>query len=146
VPVDGTKLNFVELVVAGKLPVVVDTIVGYQVELELVLSVIAILVAFVEFVAVVAELAFPVNAPTKVVEVTLVSPAIVVSVPPKLTADDPIVTLELFSAEFGIDVKFAPEPLNPVAVKMPVEGLYWSLVELVYSVARLPLVWFANKG
>jgi len=43
-------------------------------------------------------------------------------------------------------VRLAPEPLNPVAVKMPVEGLYWSLVELVYSVDRFPLVWLANKG
>ena len=58
-PVDGTKLIFVELVVTGKLPVVVDTIVGYQVALELVLSVTATLFALVAVVAVVAELAEP---------------------------------------------------------------------------------------
>jgi hypothetical protein len=58
-PVLGTKLSFVELVVIGKLPVVVETSVGYQVELELVLSVTATFVAFVAVVAVVAELAEP---------------------------------------------------------------------------------------
>ena len=79
------------------------------------MSVIAIfvaLVAVVAVVAVVAELALPVNAPTKVVEVTLVRPAIVVAVPPKLIAVEPIVMLELVKAELGIDVNPAPEPLN----------------------------------
>ena len=126
-PVDGTKDSFVELVVCGKLPVVDETMVGYQVELELVLSVIAVFVAFVAVVAVVAdvaELAFPVNAPTKVVEVTLVNPATVVVVLPRLIEVLPSVKLELVRALLGILVKFAPEPLNPVAVRSPVEGLY----------------------
>ena len=43
-------------------------------------------------------------------------------------------------------VKFAPEPLNPVAVNKPVEGLNWNLVLLTYCVVRLPVVWFANNG
>ena len=112
----------------------------------LVSSVIAVFVAFVAVVAVVAVEALPVKAPTKVVEVTEVSPAIVVAVAPKLMAVEPIVTLELVSAELGIDVRPAPDPLNCVAVKTPVEGLNWYLVELVYSVVRLPLVAAANSG
>ena len=110
------------------------------------MSVIPILVALVAVVAVVADVAFPDNAPTKVVEVTLVKPAKVVLVPPKLIAVEPIVMLEFVNAELGIDVKPAPEPLNWVEVNIPVEGLYWSLVELVYSVDIFPLVWLANKG
>ena len=39
-------------------------------------------------------------------------------------------------------VRLAPDPLNPVAVKMPVEGLNWYFVDAVYSVDRLPVVWF----
>jgi hypothetical protein len=31
-------------------------------------------------------------------------------------------------AVFGIDVKLAPDPLNPVAVKIPVEGTKVNLV------------------
>ena len=87
------------------------------------MSVIAIFVAFVAVVALVAVLAFPVSAPTKVVEVTLVNPAIVVAVSPKLIAVDPSVILELVRAELGILVKDAPEPLKTVAVSVPVYGL-----------------------
>ena len=43
-------------------------------------------------------------------------------------------------------VRFAPDPLNPVAVIKPVDGLNDSLVDDVYSVARLPVVWLANNG
>ena len=78
----------------------------------LVLSVIAIFVAFVAVVAVVAVLAFPVKAPTKVVDVTDVKPAIVVADPPKLIAVEPTVTLELVKALLGIEVNPAPDPLN----------------------------------
>jgi hypothetical protein len=95
-------------------------------------SVIAVFVAFVAVVAVVAVDALPVKAPTKVVEVTETRPANVVTVAPKATAVEPIVTLELTKAELGMLVKEAPEPLNTVAVKTPVDGLYWYLVELVY--------------
>ena len=31
-------------------------------------------------------------------------------------------------------------------VNAPVLGLNWSFVELVYSVDKLPVVWFANNG
>ena len=103
-------------------------------------------VAFVAVVALVAVLAFPVKAPTQVVEVTEVKPAKVVTVAPKATAVEPIVTLELVNAALGMLVKLAPEPLNPVAVKSPVEGLNCNLVELVYSVVRFPLVAAANNG
>jgi hypothetical protein len=104
----------------------------------LVLSVIAIFVAFVAVVAVVAELALPVKAPTNVVDVTDDKPAIVVAVPPKLIAVDPTVIDELTRAELGMDVNPAPDPLNWVAVNTPVLGLNCSLVELVYSVLKLP--------
>jgi hypothetical protein len=113
----------VELVVAGLLPVDAADNTGYQVELELVLSVIATLVAFVAVVAVVALEALPVKAPTKVVDVTLVNPAIVVAVLPKLIAVEPIVIDELLRAELGMLVNDAPEPLKTVAVSVPVEGL-----------------------
>ena len=46
----------------------------------------------------------------------------------------------------AVPVKPVPAPLNDVDVKTPVEGLYWSLVELTYSVVRLPVVWLANSG
>lgn len=59
VPVLGTKLNFVDDVVAGLLPELFAEITGYQVLDELVLSVIAIFVAFVAVVAVVADPAEP---------------------------------------------------------------------------------------
>lgn len=66
-----------------------------------------------------AVLAFPVNAPTNVVEVTDVSPAIVVADDPRDIAVDPTVTLEFIKAPFGILVKDDPEPLKVVAVTVP---------------------------
>ena len=87
------------------------------------MSVIAEFVALVAVVAVVAELALPVNAPTNVVEVTEVNPAMVVAVPPNEIVVEPMVTLELTNALLGMLVRLAPEPLNPVAVKIPVDGL-----------------------
>ena len=110
------------------------------------LSVTPTFVAFVALVALVAVVAFPDKSPTKVVEVTEVRPAKVVDDAPKAIVVEPIVTLELTRAAFGMLVKAAPEPLNPVAVKMPVEGLNWYLVELTYSVVKLPAVAAANKG
>ena len=112
----------------------------------LVSSVIAVFVAFVAVVALVAVLALPVKAPTNVVDVTEVNPAIVVAEPPKLIAVEPTVMLELVSAELGIEVNPAPEPVNCVAVKTPVEGLNWYLVEDTYSVVKLPLVAAAYSG
>jgi hypothetical protein len=106
----------------------------------LVLSVIAMFVALVAVVAVVAELALPVKAPTNVVLVTDVRPANVVDVAPRAIEVDPTVTLELLRAELGIDVKPAPDPLNPVAVNIPVLGLNCNFVLLVYSVDKLPAV------
>ena len=109
-------------------------------------SVIAVFVAFVAVVAVVALVALPDKAPTKVVEVTEVSPAMVVAVPPREIAVDPIVTLELTNAPLGMLVRLAPDPLNPVAVRSPVDGLNWYLVEETYSVANVPDVEAANNG
>ena len=110
------------------------------------LSVIAMLVAFVAVVALVAVEALPVKAPTNVVDVTEVKPAKVVDDAPKAIVVEPMVTLELTRAAFGMLVRFAPEPLNPVAVRMPVDGLNWYLVELTYSVVKLPAVAAANSG
>ena len=104
------------------------------------------LVAFVAVVALVAVEALPVKAPTKVVDVTEVRPANVVTVAPKDTAVEPIVTLEFTNPALGMLVKAAPEPLNPVAVKTPVLGLYWYLVELTYSVETEPAVTDVNNG
>lgn len=146
VPVDGTKLNFVDDVVAGLLPVDAADRTGYQVDTDVVLSVMATFVAFVAVVAVVAVEALPLKEPTKVVDVTELKPAKVVADEPKLMAVEPTVMLELTKAEFGMLVRLAPEPLNPVAVKTPVEGLNWYFVELVYSVVRLPDVAAANNG
>jgi hypothetical protein len=123
VPVEGKKDSLVELVVAGLLPVDAADRIGYQVELELVLSVIATLVALVAVVAVVAVDALPVKAPTKVVDVTLVKPANVVELAPREIAVVPTVIEELLSAELGMLVKDAPEPLKTVAVRVPVNGL-----------------------
>ena len=65
----------------------------------------------------------PVNAPVKPVEVTDVNPASVVDEFPKLIAVDPIVRLLFVKELFGIPVKPAPEPANPVEVSIPVEGI-----------------------
>jgi hypothetical protein len=111
-----------------------------------VLSVTPTFVAFVALVALVAVVAFPDKSPTKVVDVTEVNPAKVVDDAPKAIVVEPMVTLELTRAAFGMLVRFAPEPLNPVAVRMPVEGLNWYLVELTYSVVKLPAVAAANNG
>ena len=124
-PVEGTKLSFVELVVIGKLPVVVDTSVGYHVALELVLSVTATFVAFVAVVAVVALEAEPLILTAKEVIEPLAAF--------KTTAVVPIYSVELPKTALGIVpvrfpavrlVRLAPEPLNPVAVKTPLKGLY----------------------
>ena len=146
VPVFGTKLNLVELVVCGKFPVVELTTVGYQVATDVVLSVIAVFVAFVAVVALVAVLALPVKAPTKLVDVTETKPANVVTVAPNATEVEPMVTLELVNAALGILVKPAPEPLKAVDVKVPVLGTYCNLVELVSIVEVVPLVAFTNVG
>jgi len=50
-PVEGLKLNFVEVTFAGKFPVLAVTHTGYIVALVLVSSVMPILVVFVAFVA-----------------------------------------------------------------------------------------------
>ena len=115
----------------------------------LVLSVIAEFVAFVAVVALVALVAvdaFPVRSPTKVVDVTEVKPANVVTVAPKATLVEPMVTLELTKAAFGMLVNEAPDPLNPVAVKTPVEGLNWYLVDDTNSVETEPDVTEVNNG
>ena len=63
--------------------------------------------------------------------------------------------MELPNTAFGIVpdklpavrlVKLAPEPLNPVAVKTPVDGTYCNLVELTYSTEVVPEVTEENNG
>jgi len=131
-PVLGTKLSFVELVVIGKLPVVVETSVGYQVAMEVVLSVTATFVALVAVVAVVALAAEPLILTAKEV----IDPLAAFN----RTAVVPIYNEELPKTLLGIVpdrfaavrlVRLDPDPLNPVADKTPVEGLNWYFVELV---------------
>jgi hypothetical protein len=145
-PVLGLNFNFVDDTYSGKLPDEPVFQTGYITAFVVVSSVVPVFVAFVAVVADVAVLALPVKAPTKVVEVTEVSPAKVVTVAPKATAVEPIVTLELTKAALGMLVRLAPDPLNPVAVKTPVDGLNWYLVDATYSVANVPEVDAANKG
>ena len=145
-PVLGLNLSFVDDTYSGKLPEDDVFQTGYITAFVVVSSVVPVFVAFVAVVADVAVLAFPVSAPTNVVLVTDVNPAIVVAVPPKLTAVEPMVMDELVSAALGMLVRLAPEPLNVVAANSPLLGVYCSLVELVYSVEILPLVWLANRG
>jgi hypothetical protein len=75
-------------------------------------SVVPVFVAFVAVVAVVEEVALPLKAPTKVVDVTEVRPANVVDDEPNEIAVVPTVMLEFVRAELGILVKPAPEPEN----------------------------------
>ena len=117
-----------------------DTIVGYHVATELVLSVIATLFALVAVTALVAVVALPDKAPTKVVEVTLTNPAIVVVVLPNAIEVLPSVKLALVRAELGILVRPAPDPLNTVEINVPVEGTYCNLVDEVSTVLVEPLV------
>ena len=82
---------------------------------------------------VVAVLALPVNAPTNVVEVTEVNPAIIVAVAPKAMFVDPIVKLLLVNDPFGIPVNPAPEPAKPVADNIPVLGTKLSFVVVSFA-------------
>jgi len=120
---------------------------GYQVAVELVLSVTA---TFVAFVAVVAVLADPAE-PSMFVPVKLID----ADDRFRATAVVPIYTVELPNTALGIVpdklpavklVKLAPDPLKPVAVKTPVDGTYCSLVDDTYSVDALPVVTAANSG
>jgi hypothetical protein len=63
---------------------------------------------FVAVVALVAVLALPVRAPTKVVDVTDVRPAMVVAEAPRAIEVEPTVTVLLVSAPLGMLVKFVP--------------------------------------
>ena len=62
----------------------------------------------------VADEAFPVSAPTNVVEVTDVKPAMVVADVPRAILVEPIVIDEFVSAPFGIPVKFVPVSVGAV--------------------------------
>ena len=75
-----------------------------------VIAILVALVAVVADVALVADVAveaLPVKAPTKVVDVTDVNPAIVVADEPKDTAVEPIVTLLL--ARFALLIPAVPD-------------------------------------
>lgn len=124
-PVLGTNDSLVDETVTGLLPVELAKIAGYQVDADDVLSVVATLVALVAVVAVDADPALPsIFTPVRLWLALLRFKAIDVV---------PMYRLELPKTPDGIVpdncpagklVKFAPDPLNPVAVKMPVEGLY----------------------
>jgi len=121
-PVEGTKVSFVEVVFWGKFPVFAVTHVGKTDTAVARSSVMAVLVALL------AVVAFPVKAPVNPVEVTEVNPAKVVEVPPNAMFVVPMVRLLFDSPPFGILVNPAPEPTNPVAVRIPVLGMKLNLV------------------
>jgi hypothetical protein len=138
-PVDGTKLNFEVVNFAAVFPAAVvhkgytDIAVAAS-SVEFTGTVIATEPSkFIPLIAlgvanVVAVLALPVSAPVNEVDATDVNPARVVDEPPRLIAVVPIVRLLLVNAPFGILVKPAPDPANPVAVKIPVLGTNFNFV------------------
>lgn len=127
------------------MPVVAVTHVGYIVAAVVVSFVMPVFAALVASVAEVAVVAFPDSAPTKVVDVTDVSPARVVDEDPSEIAVDPTVIDEFVNAPLGMLVSPAPEPENCVAVSTPVDGTKESRV-LVTLVGRFPVLAVTHVG
>ena len=123
------------------MPVEFAEITGYQVADDDVLSVITILLALVAVVAVVALPALPsIDTPVNVCVALALFSAIDVVPTKRLELPKTVDGIVPDNCPADKLVKLAPEPLNPVAVKIPVEGLYCSFVDEVYSVVRLPAV------
>ena len=113
----------------------------------LVSSVIAVFVALVAVVAVVADPAEP-SMLTPVKDWLAVALFRAIAVVPMYSVELPSTALGIVPDRLPAVklVRLAPEPLKPVAVKTPVDGLNWYLVDATYSVVKLPLVAAANKG
>jgi hypothetical protein len=117
-PVEGTKLNLVDVVFCGKLPVVVVTQVGYTADDVDVSSVIAVFVAFVAVPAVAAfkfatwVVLATVNGAVPVANVEVITPvAEMVVNAPVLAVVAPTVPFILIEA---VPVKFVTTPLAGV--------------------------------
>ena len=83
----------------------------------------------------VTVLALPVSAPTKLVDVTLVSPASVVAVPPRLTEVLPIVSDEFVRLALAMLLRVLLEPLMVLFVSVSVVARPTSVSVLVGSVS-----------
>jgi len=105
IPVLGFIVNFVLDTFSGLLPLTESTQVIYFVPF---VDVSSVILALLEFVAVVDVVALPLNAPVNVVAVTPVNPIIEAVVPPNATLVEPIVTELFVNAPFGIPVKLVP--------------------------------------
>ena len=99
------------------------------------------LAAFVAFVALPADPALPsILTPVKLWLALARFKAICVVPMYRLELPSTPVGMVPDSCPAGRLVRLAPDPLNPVAVSVPVDGLNCSLVDDVYSVVRLPAV------
>ncbi len=105
------------------------------------------LVAFVAFVALAADPALPsIETPVRLwLALARFSAMVVVPIcndelPSTVDGMVPV------NSPAGNPVKPVPAPANPVAVRMPVDGLNWYLVDAANTVVRLPDVWLANSG
>jgi hypothetical protein len=144
IPVEGTKLSLEDVVFCGRLPVLAVTQVRNTADAFAASSVIPVLTALVALVADAAEPSM------LVIPVRDIAPEL------RFKATDvvPMNTEELPSTPEGMvpdrlpavrDVREAPEPANPVAVNIPVEGTNESLV-LVSFAAPLPEVAVVHTG
>jgi hypothetical protein len=124
---DVSMTNFVPVPVCDATEVAFPTLVIGPVKLASVVTV----------EANVAVVALPVNAPINEVDVTDVNPARVIDEPPRIIFVVPIVILLSISAVFGIFVKPAPDPANPVAVRIPVLGIKLNFADDTYN-GKLP--------
>lgn len=108
---------------------------------------IAMFAAFVAFVALPAEPALPsIETPVRLWGALARFSAMVV-VP--MCNDELAKTVDGIvpvNSPAGKPVSPVPAPANPVAVKTPVDGLNWYLVDDEKTVVRLPEVWLANSG
>ena len=105
------------------------------------------LVAFVAFVALAADPALPsIETPVRL-WLALVRFRAMVVVP--MSNDELPSTVDgkvPVNSPAGKPVRPVARPANPVAVKTPVDGLNWYLVDAANTVAKLPDVWLANSG
>jgi hypothetical protein len=131
----------------GKFPVVVVTQDRYISAAVLVSSVIATFVAFVAVPAVVADPAEP-SIFTPVRDWALLERLRAIEVVPMYRLELPKTPVGIVpdSCPAGRLVRLAPDPINPVAVSNPELGLKLYFVELTSVVAKLPVVWSANRG
>ena len=88
----------------------------------------------------VTVLALPVSAPTKLVEVTLVNPASVVAVAPRLTEVEPIVTAEFVSDALPMLVRVLVAPLIDLFVSVCVPAVVTTSAPATVRLVALSVV------